>query len=152
MPDVALLGWLHCDDLARRLEAEIDAAADDKVALSSTQREEAAADVERELLKSPGSRRAWCGAGLPKDCRSSFAKSAHLGRPLRRVGHAASQARWRHDGGHSFAIVGTANTNPHVVFGTRLNVAQSGRAISLYWALARYWGAAGTLQRVAVQA
>ena len=98
VPDVALLGWPYCDYLVRRFEAETDVAADDKVALSSTQREDAAADVERELLQSPGLRRAWCGAGFTKDCRSSFAESATPWPSSRRVGHAASQARRRHDG------------------------------------------------------
>lgn len=50
VPDPALLAWLNSADLIRKLEAEIDAAADDKAALTATQRAEATADVERELL------------------------------------------------------------------------------------------------------
>jgi len=50
VPDPALLAWLHGADLVRKLEAEIDAAADDKAALSAAQPAEAIADVERELL------------------------------------------------------------------------------------------------------
>jgi hypothetical protein len=50
-PDtLALFAWLHRDALIKRLDAEIDAEADDKSALSHAEREKAEAQVQADLL------------------------------------------------------------------------------------------------------
>ena len=51
MPDtIALVAWLHRDLLIKRLDAEIDAEADDPASLSHADREVRAAEAEADLL------------------------------------------------------------------------------------------------------
>jgi hypothetical protein len=51
-PDaLALVAWLHKDALLKKLDAEIDAVADDKNAMSVAAREQAEADIAEDLLE-----------------------------------------------------------------------------------------------------
>lgn len=51
VPDaMALLAWLHQDELIRRLDAEIDATADDASALDADQRRQAEAEILADRL------------------------------------------------------------------------------------------------------
>ena len=47
---LALFAWLHREELVKRLDAEIDAEADDESALSHAERERRTAEVQSDLL------------------------------------------------------------------------------------------------------
>jgi hypothetical protein len=50
VPDIALVAWLHRDALIKKLDAEIDAEADDAAALTHEARQKAEAEVMGDLL------------------------------------------------------------------------------------------------------
>ena len=77
---VALTCWLHKDALIKRLDAEIDAEADDKNALSPEMREQRAAAVQLDLLAAERSESAavWASEGQIEH-RSDISVPALLG-------------------------------------------------------------------------
>jgi hypothetical protein len=87
VPDtVALVAWLHKDALVKRLDAEIDAEADDKAALSHADRELRTAETMGDLLDIERQEAAltWSaiGQGLPCEFRADCSPIAILGLKL----------------------------------------------------------------------